>query len=1224
MLSALALILLPGLYNFVTGGYFLCRVLLPVLSWHSSIPLAADSATLSLLSGKIAVNGLRVGGDAAPVFRCERLSAECAWLLLPWKLDLANFELDGARISLTRGNDGDWEAAFMNAGAAGDVMASERKSAASKQRKALFPSYLRRARIERVAVRNLSLIYEDAAFGTHLDLRGFSLDILNVRPGGHASLAMESGIAFSGDGAEIADSRFGIRVNVNFRADGMPEFLRVKAGMKVGKGSWNGMDLAGKSLTWISRAAFTERHFSIPEFRLEQSHGSVVETGVDGRASGTLSPFTAEYVLSTGRMPSVLMAGLERFMSPWRPGDVSMDMDGGVSVHESLTKTHVKLKLKHRAASGVEHAFPSSDFELSGAVSLDRDKRKVLLKDMRLLWEEAWGEVLNLNLSTPFAFRMDAAAEQLPSYPELAVKVNNFNLAYINMFIDKDDFEFSSGRAGLELRTRGDSDRGLTLADGKAWGRGVGFNAPGYRVGSIDLDQTMSFSFKDYRRIRADAVRVALSHEGQPLTRVAADGELDIPGENVSWSATVSEINNGCFRALPQAVSESRMFGELFRRLGGFGLTVKALCGVDFKTGIMEFKRADARLEREPGGVLHLSLGRPWGLHLAGDEEVLKQSLSFGIMLENFDPVFVGMFLPGSIMPRRGILNGDAGGSVGFMDGSVKCGGAFVFSDIDADLYGLKLVGAGLKPYFDVRLEEWKRLRINKFECLILASGNKEAGGTALNGYCDFSSGAYKFNAGLSSMNHELVRLFQPDFPLRFVLDGDIGAEAASGFGYPALKGSLNARGIAVPGLEDELSAILAAELMPERGWLAVRRFDCKLGSKGEGLTDFRARGRIAVPMASGTSRLELNSTRLDLGLLETILTAGRKESGGGGQLLVKDDSVDAEPGAVAFKGTLELVVNLGGIVYGSGVEASLDNAVILMRDGAIKLSPSVLKVNGAPVRVSGMIDAGIADGYPFEMMLGCAGIEAGPLFRAFAPESGMDVAVELKDFNLSLKGKGFTQRNIERGLSGSLKSKVGRLEIPDSLRSVRLARLLLLPVEAAGQVMKYREGTLERSLGTAHDIYDNIDTLRLDRGIVELLIDDGMVLLKNCEFSGGSFVRKLRFSGFVPLDPDLPMRVKSDIELLYLEVPLEIGGTYRDPIPDINRMLAVLVPVNMLKMLEMRPVRSLIDGSLKGGRSLLENAGEVLRDGWRGPQPQAPARKKTDASREMQEILGN
>jgi len=754
-------------------------------------------------------------------------------------------------------------------------------------------------------------------------------------------------------------------------------------------------------------------------------------------------------------------------------------------------------------------------------------------------------------------------------------------------------------------------------------------SVPDYKISAVGLVAKLTASTTDMKNISFTPT-ILVQHRGNTVGRAAVQGTMDLPSKLMTFSINVSKTNKDTLNVLPDVVRELDVMQKLLAHLSPFELKVKADGNLNFRKEKLDITNAEVKVNRQKQGILKINFLSSWPLDLSGKGDVIPEPMNTNVVFDNMDVRFVNMFLPDSQRINSGHINTSLKTRLDIMKDKLDTQGMIKLVSTGMRTGDLELKNVTLASNVYVSMDQWTTLNIKDFTADIY-NGKDIAFKFSNSSNFDFDAGNMRIKTRISDLTRKAVEILEPDFPIEFKLNGNTVFSMKDNYKHPLIKAELAAQNITSAQIPAPLAATFNIDIFPNNNSLIINKIEGIIKHKQKNLTDFTINGTVATPLHTGKSKLNLSSNKLNLKLLETILknnkTPARKKTPppASPPQPVGPQPEESEPAPIKLNANTEINLNLNNITYGPDITASCSKSILSFKKSMVTINPLNLKVNHSDIILRGTIDLGVAGGYPYALSGSTKELQMGPILHAFSNNRTKTIRGEVNNLSIKLTGKGITRKNLDNSLNGEVKFETKNLSIPDSLKSIRTIRIILLPVESFAQIINYLPtlgtASFSKSLNNARDIYNDVDNLYLKQGKVDLQINSGIVNINDFHFTG-DFIQKMDFSGYVPINPDAPMKLVSTLDMYYLAVPLDINGTFNSPEPNVRKMVTYFFPQNIYNIMRSAPVRSIIKGSVSETESILKKTGKIITDGIFGPTSKQDDSKQKENSDLIEKIL--
>lgn len=1225
ILAASAALLLV-LYFILTSSVVLKSIVLPMAEKQLGVPVHAQDINLSLFSSTLEIKYLTLGDSAAPMLSSRRAYVKCAFFSLPGAIIIDTLELDSTSLKLHRSADGKWNLPLLNISKAPDspVVKTPEPSGKTTATKttATKSTPIPYIEIKKLAISKLTVDIQDHLGGKteNLKLDDFNLNITNIVPSSKARMEFDGKLELKQGDMFFEDGQLSGTGSIDLSKELMPELFTLKQSLAISRGHALGQALDRTRLDNVVEFTFDGNNFNIREISLKEYKADKLSAQLDFDASGTVKPLDIKFQLKAPLIPEAFLDMVEFLTGASGLGYAQLDIAGRLGWSNQMLSAAASVDLKHYEAGKEEVLIPEFQFSLNEDVKLDMKNKTVSIKALKAELSEKESRGIKLSLSKPFSYNWSEPDKAPEAYPSINLALNQLRLSYLNLLSRRSGITFNSGMISGAANTVFNAQNNSITLKSMFDGRDVSFSAPGYKAGGLSFDKSVTVKIQNMKTLEVSPLFLLLKQHDAVLAELRLSSTMDMKSQVASFDLALSQVSGSIFDMMPQVVKDLDILKNMFKNLSPFTLDVKSSGSMALKQGALALNQVDVSLTRPEQGSLKVTFLKPWELNLSGTGTMLKEPINAQVNLDNMDVRFVNSFLPPSQVFRAGRATTRLNTSLDIMKAVLKTTGTIAVESLTMTSGEINFNNISLAADADVGMKDWMELDLKRFKSL-LRTGSVRAADLDCSGRFDFNNGTIQLQSQLGFLDENVVKIFMPEFPIRFKTAGNATFAMNPGYSVPLIKCDLSATDIITPQTNAPLQAKLNIDMRPREQTLQINAIECSIMRQNSLVSHFLAQGEVAIPLKSGKTTLTLNSKAMDLKLLEELLETNPSPADKAPEVARAPRQADtppstppSEPDAIDVKADIELKLDLKKISYGPDITMSCTDSTIILRRNLFRADPFKLTLNGTPVNISLQADPGQSNGYPFELAANFEAMHIGPIFRTLASDMSMNASGKVNDFDLKLKGKGFTLPNLEKNLSGQLKLNAAALSFPDSLKSFKPIRVILIPVEAMAQILTHipqMGRDAKKSFEAARDVYTNVNNLYLEKGEVDLLIADGRATIRKFDFHG-DFIREMNFTGYMPINPDAPMQLISLLDIYYIKVPLNIHGTLNNPEPDTSKMITSFISSNFINIVNQEPVRNIIKGSAEETGSIIKQAGRILREGITGPQPKEKDQETT------------
>ena len=377
-----------------------------------------------------------------------------------------------------------------------------------------------------------------------------------------------------------------------------------------------------------------------------------------------------------------------------------------------------------------------------------------------------------------------------------------------------------------------------------------------------------------------------------------------------------------------------------------------------------------------------------------------------------------------------------------------------------------------------------------------------------------------------------------------------------------------------------------------------LNKFNLSLIKEDVNILDFDLNGSFPIPVKNGVSNLTVRSDSLAFDEVVKIFDVLLKDNKKGKEKTVAVSAKEYEH--IDFKELdLKCDISLNKIFCGDLIK-SVYHGKLDINDNIISLRNEVFKVNGTDIKFYGNIETGYSDGYPYKLRTEFKSLDLNPIIETFVSGKYKKTKGTVDKFSLSLQGKGFTKKNLDKNLVGVLSIKLKQLSLPYQIGEYKLLKIMLLPFDLLIKLREMLPGgllvnNLKKGIESTADIFTNKDNINLAAGEIRLIAKNGKVDLKKIHFAGekNDTVKYSNFYGTV--DYDGILEIKADSNISHIKLPINIYGTVEKPLINYPLFIKRFLTVNTINILNPMNIIDLMMDAGKGISNTLEETRKTI-----------------------------
>ena len=1115
-------------FFFLTGSFFLTTVVLPALSSRWGVDVVAERVELSIFRPRIVVENLRVGPEDHPYFRTKKGEARYAFSLLAGKgIKLSEIRLLEPELTLYRLDGGKWSVRNP---------ATEGVRKPRKKRKKPFLIDL-----EDIVFHNssLRLIYGDPEAGGALELTGFDLTADRFANSRRMRMAASGAMRFSSSRANHVDSgRFELRFDTGLGANLAPETFDTSCKLSSLFGSVSGEPFNDGAVELSAEGSRDPGGFEFRKLILTQHQGGTLQSEMELAGRVRYQPFEIRGDVDIRYLSEEITSLLFDLGFGFNPGRATLRYRGEFAYARRKLSASGTFRADRTgdAIFGLERiSLPSLRCDGEYDFEVDLEQSLIDLRKFVLTLQEGEKETASFRLQNPIHYSWAEREESAGEQAVFDLECREFDLKLLHFLFPGDSaFQFDSGtfssRMQLTLKRNLSAFSLLgtgRIADGSCRWDGRSFELSEIAAG-LDLELRRDFHWT----LRNLSLSLKNGETELGSANMAGEGELtDVAGKlSGKLEGLTPELAAWICPAFEPFLPE-------YRKLG-FGTAEVAfelekptqkepLCLQSFEAGV----------SRNGVRALELKAG-PYRFGPAAEE--IPDELKFQLAGEL--PVSaVNAYLGTDVQVNSGTAKLAAEGSVAPGFRSAVFSGELSFDDLDLRAFGRDYRDFSVQCSFSSYMPTMSYLEMRMLNFYLRRHG-KPALRLECPGKWDFERSSYSGEWAVRYLNDQFLSLFSPDAVSDAQLTGKLQVSARENFRVLRASGAFELARLIIPSRPGEVydgRLSLMAEKDEKR--LLLRRISAGLKQDGMPLFDLSGECRTDLASPEGGITVQLASTMVDAGKLLALFPArNRKEKPDGGRVPKLDFG----------RRPVDFGCRLQKIRLTPELTADLDTR-LRFRGDTLETDHLLVQLNNA--RYSGEFrGTNTEKGVLFSADLhGEDPLSLPPLMELIVGTSQKGASGTLRNFNLNLRflEDGRPESCLET-MTGSLTMGFRDLNIPDTVVKGEFARLLLFPIEIAGQfssLLSEDLATWKESIVSNESLTKRLKTVTLDEGTVRLHANEGVVRVDECAFFG-DWVSRLAFSGVFDLARERKLDLSSKLTVGGFQATIPIEGTLENP----------------------------------------------------------------------------
>ncbi|WP_294477668.1 hypothetical protein [uncultured Victivallis sp.] len=1114
-------------YFFLTGSFFLTSVVLPLLSSRWGVEVVADRIELSIFRPRIMVENLRVGPEGSPYFRTKRGEARYAFSMLAGKgIRLSEVRMSGSELTLYHLGGRRWS------------VKSPAAVAAQKPRKKRRNPF--RIDLEDVVFRDscLRLIFGDPEAGGALELTGLELRADRFANSRRMRLTALGALRFASSRANHVDAgRFTLRFDTGLAANLVPETFDTTCSLSGLFGSISGEPFNDGAVDLTATGSCDRGGFEFRKLALTQHQGGTLQSEMELSGRVRYQPFEIRGDVDIRHLSEEITSLLFDLGFGFNPGRAELQYRGKFAyARRKLTASGIlRADRNGDAIIGLERiSLPQLRLDGEYDLAVDLEKSSIDLRKFAVTLTEREEERASFRLQHPIRYSWLERGNSPSQQAVFDLECRELDLKLLRFLLPGDSvFQFDSGvlSAQMQLTLKRNLSAFSLLGSGRIAGGRCCWDGREFELSEIIAGLDLELRRDFHWTLRN--LSLSLRNGGMNLGNANFSGE----GELTDIAGRLSGRLEGLAPELAVWISPALdPFLPEYRKLGFGTAEVAFQLDKPAREAPLCLRSCEAAIFREGKRALELKAGpyRFGGETPGGDELKFRLSGELPVAAAN-------AYLGPGVQFDSGRVRLSAEGSIAPGFRSAVYSGELMFDDLGAEWSGRHYRDFSVQCSFSGYMPTMRYLEMRMLNFYLRRRG-KPALRLECPGAWDFERASYSGEWSIRYLNDQFLSLFFPDAVSDAQLTGKMQLFARENFRVLRASGAFDLDRFVMPSRPGEVyTGTLSLMAEKDERRLLLRRVSAALRQDEALLFDLAGECRADLSSPEGGITMQLASSTVDAGKLLALFPARRREE--------KPDSGHA-PRLNFGRRPVDLGCRLRRIRLTPSLSADLDTRLRLRTD-SLETDHLLLQINNA--RYGGEFSGrNTEQGVLFTAALrGDEPLSLPPLMELIEGTSQEGAAGTLRDLNLNLRflEDGRPDSWLET-MSGVLEMDFQDLTIPDTVVKGEFARLLLFPVEVAGQLSTLLAedlSTWKESIVSSESLTKRLKTVRLDEGSVKLHANEGHVRVDECVFFG-DWISRLVFSGAFDLAGERRLDLASKLTISGFQAMIPIEGTLENP----------------------------------------------------------------------------
>ncbi len=1210
LLLVLVIILVVAAFFIVTSSSFLKATVLPRVASALGAPVTAQAIDFSLFSSKVKISGVTIGSGDDKLISGADISVDYQfWALMGDRIVVDSMELSNAKIVLKQSSGGVWQ--LPGAGKKPDKsVGGGSKGKPTGGGKVKLP----KIRLSDLKIRNMGLEIVpagDPKNPSNIKLEGLNLTVPLFEPGKPVELSLDSSFqAESGPMLKISKGKIALKANLLLNKELQPQSFSLDGKVDQLSGVINKVKIDNSVLRLTGEAETKANQLVVNRINFTETLNDKTASNISLSGSCDFKPLKIDMKVDVNPLSSQILNFAGEIFKGWNFGDAKLIYSGSTSYEAGSVSSKGKLKIVNLTVSRIDgdkllYSSPAVNFELDHAAAVNLAAKQAEIKAFQADMAEVSGrKVLGLSLSGPMKLSWRESNISFPGVsPEVKLKVSQFKLPALNSFMPPDGMKFKAGALNVDLTAKLAGSLNRISLQGELSTAGLHFGG----IAGYDVYQKLNANMVNLREVEFNPADLIVHKGTKPALRASATGKFDIKKMSGKTHLSVPELNEKVLELLPGNLRKKRMFMELGKRLAGCKSAFTADSVFDVKQKAARINAGHLILVLPRSQKLDVKLREPMSLSWRTGSKWPASPLKLNIAFDVFNLLLVNAFIPekSPFKFKSGLFTarGDCVLADQFHDISLDLKSRT--SDLGFTVSKDKYEGIGLFLNGKTSLKDFNKLNVKELDVTVSAKQKKAlAFGGKFNAV--FSESSYLFDLTHLMADSRILPVLPKSMQNSIkVASGNINGKMSGGYtgknGQFSVIGNMKIANLKPQTgkgeqLPEPLHGNVDFDVRQTSMKIAVRKINLTLDYPKAKLANLRVDAAIPLPFRRDRALVNVYSDRIDLLTLQKF-KGKAPEKTGESKTAPKKKTESKEPPPVDMKGLDMLVkLDLKNITYGKEITANCVSEIIIMNN-TITYDPLKITLNGTPLNLKGRINLGEANGYSYRMETKFENLALPPILKTFVKEEYKFKKGKVESFSSYISGKGITIPNLNKNLSGFVKMKFRDLSLPHQARKHHFLRAIFIPLEALTKITKllpFNKNWLDNMNKTenlADDIFDGNRNLNFHVGEVDLSAKrDGKVYLDKFDFRG-DFIKSMVFTGYLELNNDLDITLKTETNVSNIVVPLVISGPLNNPKPNYERLVYQFSKNNIRNILDPSNLKKIGIGV----ENTIDNTGKLL-----------------------------
>ena len=797
------------------------------------------------------------------------------------------------------------------------------------------------------------------------------------------------------------------------------------------------------------------------------------------------------------------------------------------------------------------------------------------------------------------------------------LSIHDLTIKQILPFIVKDDaqppeFKFSSGTFGCTLGLQIGRTLDKVKIDCNANLIDLGFKTPSATFSNLALSLRTQCVVND-KELLIDQIKLVGRMNEEELINMTGGGSYNFVSKTLAFRVPELVVKENSFALIPGPLSKDQKVFDVIKTFSPCHLKTSAAASVNFNTKSIMSELLKIELIGKGKPILFVAAEN--NLLLCWDpKEYNKSKVKLNMVADSLDLAIANLFIPKEkgFKINAGVLDGVVSADIGEQVSLPAITGKINVKKMSYSLNGETFSNINITQDIDAKIDYKDGLAFRPFYSNTDASVNADKVVIiTTKGDFDITQNHGKGSVEIKNLNERIFQICG----LKQISEKikKLSVDANSTFEYDK-SGSFVCNGkalclsSAIIGENDDACVSNKSELSFDISKSADKKLRIGeilldvSGAQGS-LANLIINGTVFLQPSDGQSNIIIKSNRIDLLAIQNTFSGSKTNADTSSKEPIQksDGAEQKEPEPLNIK-DVDLVLNLdlNNVTYGESINSSLKSD-ITVKNCFISASPVKVKLNNAPIIMSCMMDVGQAAGWPFVARCEAQDILLGGILKQFMKDTKDDPQGTIKSFNLNMKGKGFSVKNLASNLNASFSTEMTDIMIPASAKNIDVINIIYVPLSAMSEISPMLPasalpGKIPKAISLASNALKESKSLSFKTASISAETIKKRIRLSKCQFIGaGEAIRKISMLGWFDYSGEIDLESNSVIG--GLTIPLSIGGTIKQPKPNMKTFVPLFIKSNAENIITTDNVIEVIKDPKKGVNKVLD----TLLDGGSG-----------------------